>query len=138
METEARGRRPVQTAAEAQLASFKAMRNLMVIFVLLVFLGFPGTLSRVVGGGVSKILEYLAFGLQFILVMMATGKDVMSIKLINLQPAYWLPYVYVVYVVADSMLVTNDKKTVIMTLLHLVLTVMFALWLVEQIGRAHV
>ncbi|MBR3106460.1 MAG: O-antigen ligase family protein [Clostridia bacterium] len=132
MDTRVSGRRPVQTAAEAQLASFKAIRNLMVIFVLLVFLGFPGTLSKVVGSGVSKILEYLAFGLQFVLVMLATGNDVMSIKLVNLQPAYWLPYLYVVYVVADSLLVTNDRKTVVMTLLHLVLTVMFALWLVEQ------
>lgn len=132
MERGISGRRPVQTATEAQIASYKAVRNLMVIFVLLVFLGFPGTLSKIVGGGVSKIIEYLAFGLQFILVMLATGKDVMSIKLVNLQPAYWLPYMYVVYVVADSMIVTKDRNTVIMTLLHLVLTVMFALWLVEQ------
>ena len=132
MDTNISGRRQVQTAAEAQLAAFKAIRNLMVIFVLLVFLGFPGTLSKVIGSGVSKILEYLAFGLQFILVMMATGNDVMSLKLVNLQPQYWIAYVYVAYVVADSMLVSIDRKTVIMTLLHLVLTVMFALWLVEQ------
>ena len=119
-------------ATEASKASFEAMRNLMVIFVMLVFLGFPGTFSKVIGGGVSTIIEYLAFGLQFILVMLATGNDVMSIKLVNLHPAYWVPYIYVVYVTADSMLVSIDRKTVIMTVLHMILTVMFALWLVEQ------
>lgn len=122
----------VQKAIDAQAASIKAIRNLMVIFVLLIFLGFPGTLSSVIGGGVSKILEYLAFGLQFLLVMLATGNDVMSIKLVNLQPAYWVPYLYVTYVSVSSMVVSIDRKTVVMTVLHMILTVMFALWLVEQ------
>lgn len=122
----------VQKAIDAKIASFKAIRNLMVIFVLLVFLGFPGTLSKVIGGGVSKLVEYFAFGLQFLLVMLATGNDVMSIKLINLQPCYWLPYLYVAYVSGISMVVSVDRKTVVMTVLHLILTVMFALWLVEQ------
>ncbi len=126
------GRRPVQTAAEAQAAAYKAIQSLLVIFVLLVFLGFPGTLSKVIGSSVCKLLEYAAFGLQFVLVMIATGKDIKSIKLLNLQPAYWLPYLYIVYVTADSLLVAIDRKTVIMTLLHMILTVMFALWLVEQ------
>ena len=52
------GRRPVQTAAEAQAAAYKAIQSLLVIFVLLVFLGFPGTLSKVIGSSVCKLLEY--------------------------------------------------------------------------------
>ena len=131
MDTRISSRRAIPTAAEAQAASIKAVRNLMVIFVLLVFLGFPGTLTKVIGSGVGKILEYLAFGLQFILVMLATGDDVMSIKLLDLKKAYWIPYLYVVYVTADSMLVSIERKTVVMTVLHMILTVMFALWLVE-------
>ena len=131
MDTRISSRRPIPTAAEAQATSFKAVRNLMVIYTLLVFLGFPGTLTKVIGSGVGKILEYLAFGLQFILVMLATGDDVMSIKLLDLKKAYWIPYLYVVYVTADSMLVSIERKTVVMTVLHMILTVMFALWLVE-------
>ena len=122
----------VQKAIDAQMASFKAIRNLMVICVLLVFLGFPGTLNKVIGSGVAKILEYITFGMQFLLVMLATGNDVMSIKLVNLQPAYWVPYLYVAYVSVSSMAVSIERKTVVMTVLHLILTTMFALWLVEQ------
>ena len=125
-------RRQRQMERESQAVGFEATRNLMVIFVMLVFLGFPGTLSKVIGKGTAKLVEYAAFGLQFVLVLMASGNDVLEIKLINLEPAYSIPYIYVLYTCVDSLLVSINVKTVFITVVHMVLTVMFAIWLVEQ------
>lgn len=125
-------RRQRQMARESQAVGFEATRNLMVIFVMMVFLGFPGTLSKIIGKGTAKMVEYAAFGLQFVLIMMASGSDVMEIKLINLEPAYSIPYIYVLYTCVDSLLVSINVKTVFITVVHMVLTVMFAIWLVEQ------
>lgn len=112
--------------------SFLAMRNMLTIFALMVFLGFPGNFSKIIGGSAVKMIEYLSFAIQFILVMMASGDEVKSVKLVSLYPAYWIMYLYVFYLIADSLMVVSNKKTVIITLVHLLLTVMFSLWLVEQ------
>ena len=122
----------VQKAIDAQVASIKAIRNLLAIFCVLTFLGFPGNLKLLIGGAMSSLIEYISFGVQFMLIMFASSNDVMNIKLVNLQPAYWIPYVFVLYVTVDSLAMASDKKTVIITLVHLFLTVMFAIWLIEQ------
>lgn len=105
---------------------------MMAIFVVLVFLGFPGKLDRIVGSGVCSLIEYGSFGLQFFLVIMASGDDLMGIRLINFKPAYPIVYFFTVYVSVVSMIVTIDKKSEMITLLHVVLTVLFAIWLVER------
>lgn len=109
-----------------------AMRNTFTVFVLLVFIGFPGELRRVIGSGIGKILEYVAFAIEFVLVMFSSGNNVMEIKLINLRAAFVMPYLYAAYVTVDSLIVTVSTKTVIMTIIHMVLTMMFAFWLIEQ------
>ncbi len=112
--------------------TFKVVRNLLTIFVILVFLGFPGTLKNVIGSGPAKLLETASFGLQFLLIALASGEDVMSIKLLNINYAYTLIYLFLFYIVADSMLVSIDRKMVLTSVIHLVLTAMFALWLIDQ------
>lgn len=122
--------KPEDTANSA-LLTINATRNVLTIYVLLVFLGFPGTFSKVIGGSVASLLEYLSWGLQFMLVMLASGDDVWNIKLLNLQPGYRFIYLYITFISAESLLVTINRKTVITTLVHFVLTLMFALWLIE-------
>lgn len=112
--------------------TFRVVRNLLTIYVILVFLGFPGTLSKVIGSGPAKLLETASFGLQFMLIMLASGEDVMSMKLVNINYAYWLIYSFVLYIVLDSLVVSIDRKMVLISAIHLALTVLFALWLIEQ------
>ena len=124
-------RAKAEDATNHALLTINATRNLLTIYVILVFLGFPGTFRKVIGSGPAKILEVLSWGLQFLLVMLASGDDVWNLKLLNLQPAYRFIYLYIGFMTVDSLLVSVNKKTVITTLVHFVLTVMFALWLIE-------
>ena len=119
-------------AEDNRKLTFKVVRNLMVIFVLLVFLGFPGTLKKVIGSGPAKLLETASFGLQFVLIALASGEDVWSIKLLNINYAFFIVYIYLIYVTADSLVVSIDRKMVLTSVIHLVLTAMFALWLIDQ------
>lgn len=123
--------RPPRETDESAVLTLNATRNALTIFVLLVFLGFPGTLSKIIGKGPAKMIEYASWGVQFMLVMLASGDDVWNIKLLNLQPSYRIIYLYFVYCSASSMLVVEDRKAVLITLIHLLLTIMFALWLIE-------
>ena len=120
------------TAVGRQSLTFRAVRNLLTIYVLLVFLGFPGTLSNVIGSGPAKLLETASFGLQFVLIALASGEDVMSIKLLNINYAYMLIYLYLLYIAGASLLVSIDRKMVLTSVIHLSLTAMFALWLIDQ------
>ena len=112
--------------------TFKAVRNMLTIFVLLVFLGFPGTLSKMIGSSIAKLLMNASFGLQFLLIILASGEDVLSIKLININYAYWLIYLFLAYITLNSLVVSIDKKMVITSVIHLSLTALFALWLIDQ------
>ena len=85
---------PELTGARKQ-TSINVMQNVMAIFIMLVFLGFPGVLSNVIGGAMASLIEYASFGLQFVVVLLGSGDDVMSIKLISLHPAYWPQYLFV-------------------------------------------
>ena len=118
-------------ATSAALLTVNATRNVMAIYVLVVFMGFPGTFSKVIGGGVASLLEKLSWGMQFLLVLLASGDDVWDIKLVNLKPAYRYIYLYFLFICVESLLVSINRKTVITTLIHFLLTIMFALWLIE-------
>ncbi len=119
-------------SVNSTLLTINATKTVMTVFILLIFVGFPGKLSKIIGGGASTMLDYAAFGMQMLLVLLASGDDVMNIKLLNLQPAYRIIYVYMVFVCAESYLVTIDRKAIFITLLHLIVTILFSLWMVEQ------
>lgn len=120
--------------AKSALLTVNATRNVLAIYVVLVFLGFPGTLSKVVGGSVAKLLEMISWGLQLMLVLLASGDDVWNIRLVHLKPAYRFIYLYLLFISAESMLVSVNRKTAVTTLVHFLLTLLFALWLIEAFG----
>lgn len=117
---------------KAAVDAFAIMQNMLAIFVILVFLGFPGRLNKIIGDSICTLIEYGSMGIQFMLVTMASGNDVMSIKLINIKPAYYVLYIFLAVVCVMSMYVTIDKKLEMITLVHFVLTILFAIWLVER------
>ena len=122
------------TAANMALynLSYQVVRSILTIFVLLVFLGFPGTLSRLIGSGTAKLIDNASFGLQFLLILLASGEDIMSIRLVNVNFSYTLMYGFILYVIIDSILVAASLNTVLVSVVHLALTLLFALWLIDQ------
>ena len=120
------------TAIDSRKYKINVTRNLMVLFILIVFLGFPGNLTNIIGRSVGKLIENAAFGMQFLLVLSSTGDSVMDIKLVDLKPYYWVIYLYLAYTFVDSVAVSIDRKMVITSVIHLILTAAFALWLIEQ------
>ncbi len=121
-----------ESRGDVRTSGFAVVQTMMTIFIVLVFLGFPGRLDTVIGGSICTLLDYGSFGLQLLLVLMASGSDVMSIRLIDFKPAYTFLYVYIAFVSLESMAVTIDKKAELITLMHLVVTILFAIWLVER------
>ena len=113
-------------------SSFAVMQTMISVFIILVFLGFPGRLSLIIGNAACTLIDYLSFGLQLFLVTLASGDDMMSVKLIDLRPAYPIIYTYLIFVSSVSMMVTVDKKAELITLLHLIATVLYAIWMVER------
>lgn len=115
-----------------QNTGINVLQNVMAIFIMMVFMGFPGILSNIIGGSVASLIEYAAFGLQFVVVLLGSGDDVKNIKLINLEPPYWMLYIFAFYATVDSLYIADNKKTVTITVIHLVLTILFAIWMVQK------
>jgi len=106
--------------------------ELAIIYCLLVSLGFPGTLTKVIGESMEKILEYLAFGLELLLLMFSSGDSWQDIELLHLDKKYWVMYLYVFSCFGISMLVTYDKRAQIITCVRFAVTMFFVIWLQER------
>ena len=106
--------------------------ELAIIFSFLVSLGFPGNLTNVMGESVGKLLEYVAFALEILLLMFSSSDSWQDIELIHLNKKYWVMYLYVFSSFGISMLVTYDAKAQIITCVRLVVTLLFVIWLQER------
>ena len=106
--------------------------ELAVVFCLLVSLGFPGSLTNVVGETVGKMMEYAAFLIEIALILFAGADTWQDVELIRLDRKYAALYIYVFFCFGLSMLVTFDRKAQIITCSRLVVTLMFVIWLQER------
>lgn len=105
--------------------------DLVVIFCILVSLGFPGQLSKVFGDSFSKVCEYGAFIAEIVLILTAHANTWDEIELFNFKRKYIPMYIYVGLVTVISMLVTSDRSDETITCLRWFVTLLFAIWLQE-------
>ena len=106
--------------------------ELAVIFCLLVSLGFPGSLTKVVGESFGKLMEYGAFLVEIGLLLFSSAGSWQEIELLHLDKKYAALYLFVFSCFAVSMLVTFDRKLQFITCARLVVTLLFVIWLQER------
>lgn len=105
--------------------------ELVVVFCILVSLGFPGQYSRIYGEAFGKICEYAAFIAQIVLIFTSHAERWDDIELLNLKRKYIPIYVYVGTVTLISMLVTSERSDETITCVRWFVTLLFAIWLQE-------
>ncbi len=114
------------------------LRKILIVFIILNSLGFPGKYTQILGGFSQTAMEYLAFGLEILLMMFPDDGDVMSIKLLNLKKKYGAVYFMFFVIFAGSMAVTRYPKEQLITCVRFTTTGLFALWLAETYGAVGV
>lgn len=105
--------------------------EMSVIFCLLVSLGFPGQLEVMIGSSLEKMVEYAAFGLEILVMILSSGNTWQDIQLIHLDKKYLVLYAYVGILFVVSMLVTSFPSDQFITCARLLVTLLFAIWMQE-------
>ena len=110
--------------------------DLMVIFIILRFIGFPGRLTRMFGGAIESLTDYGSFGLQLGICMITSGSDYLDIKLLNFHRKYWAVYLYVFLIIGIAMVIVPEKKEEAITCFRLLTTASFAMWVADRYDTA--
>lgn len=113
-----------------QTADFKI--ELLVIFALLVSLGFPGNFAVIYGKHIGTIIEYAAFVIELLVMLLSSGSNWLDVRIVNLDKKYFMLYVFVAVVFVESMLVSRYPSEQFITCARLFVTLLFAIWLQEQ------
>ncbi len=105
--------------------------DLMVVFILLHFFGFPGKLATLFGSGIETMIDYGCFGLQIVVMLLSSGGSFMDVKLLDLKPQYRIVYFYALFLFLEGVYVATDRKAEVITCLRMLTTVLFGLWLLQ-------
>ena len=105
--------------------------ELMVIFIFLNSLGFPGNYMLVFGDFLGTIVDYSCFFMEILMILFSSSDNILDLKLIEIKKKYVGIYFFLIFVVVDSMLMTVSVKDEVITLIRLVVTALFALWLCD-------
>ena len=106
--------------------------ELLVIFAILVSLGFPGNFTQIYGDRLGTVLEYAAFFIEIFVMLFSSGNSWLDIRVVNLDKKYAVLYLFIAVLFVESMLVTSYPSLQIITCTRLVITLLFAIWLQEQ------
>lgn len=106
--------------------------QLMIIFCLVICLGFPGNLTEVIGERVAKWMEYIGFGIEIMVILLSSATDWKEIELLRLEKKFGVMYFYVVFIFVTSMLVTAYPSDQFISCLRLMVTLLFAIWMVQH------
>ena len=105
--------------------------SLALIFIFLNVLGFPGNYTRVFGGWLKPAVEYGAFFLELLLMLASSSDNVMEMKLLDLDYRFTPIYLFVFEVAVTSMISVSNRQEEIVTVLRLMVTACFAIWLTK-------
>ncbi len=105
--------------------------ELIVIFCLLVSMGFPGNLEYILGEQLGLMMEYGAFLLEIAVMLFSSANRWQDIEIIRLDKKYTMLYLFVAFLFAESMVVTRFPSEQMITCLRLVVTLLFVIWLQE-------
>lgn len=105
--------------------------ELLVIFAVLISLGFPGSLTELYGNRLGTFLEYAAFLIEISAMLLSSGNNWLDIQLVNLDKKYLALYLFVAVLFVESMLVTRYPSLQVVTCARLAVTAFFVIWMQE-------
>ena len=105
--------------------------EMLVVFALLISLGFPGQFEKIYGERVGKLLEYAAFAAELVVMLLSSGATWEDIQVLRFDRKYAVLYLYAALIFACSMLTTAFPKEQAITCVRLAVTVFFVIWLQE-------
>ena len=106
--------------------------DMMIIFIFVNSIGFPGHYTRAFGASFGTLVEYSSFLMQIVLMVMSSGDTILEIKLIDLKWKYRSIYFMLAVITACSMLVTISIPKQVISCVRFSTTAMFGIWLVER------
>ena len=116
----------------ARAQSKRSAVDLIVIFIFLNSLGFPGNYTRIFGGWFRTVIDYSAFLLMIGVMLLTSSENLMDILVIDLRRKYWSVYLFAAVLFVSSMLVSISPSLQIITCIRVTVTILFALWLCNQ------
>ncbi|MBQ8555344.1 MAG: O-antigen ligase family protein [Clostridia bacterium] len=117
---------------EARASRKRSAIDLIIIFIFLNSLGFPGNYTRVFGEWLGTVVDYCAFLLMIAVMFMTSANNVMDVVVLDLRRKYMSIYLLVVVLFVSSMLVSVSPSKQIITCVRFSVTVLFTLWLCNQ------
>ncbi len=112
--------------------------ELLVVFAILISLGFPGSFTKIFGDSLGTLLEYAAFLIEILAMLLSSGDSWLDIHLIHLEKRYNVLYLFITVVFIESMLVSRYPAEELISCTRLGVTLLFAIWLQEQFEFEHV
>ena len=116
--------------ADTRRSDFKI--ELLVVFAILVSLGFPGNFTVIFGDRLGTVMEYAAFVIEILAMLLSSGSSWLNIRLINLDRKYTMIYLLAAVLFVESMLVSRYPSLQFITCFRLTVTILFAIWLQEH------
>ena len=118
------------TMSNAKRNSFKV--ELLVVFAILISLGFPGNYALVYGERFEMIMVYAIFIAEILAMLLSSGESWLDIQIRNLDKKYAVMFIFAGVIFAESMLVTEYKNLEFISCTRLVVTLFFVIWLQEK------
>lgn len=106
--------------------------ELLVVFAILISLGFPGSFTKVYGDSLGTIMEYGAFFVEILAMLLSSGKSWLDIRILNMSKRYTVLYLFMAAIFVQSMLVSRYPSEQFISCARLFVTLLFAIWLQEQ------
>lgn len=111
--------------------------ELLVVFAILISLGFPGNFTRIYGNKLGTVMEYGAFFTEILAMLLSSGDSWLDVRIINLDKKYIMLYLFIAAVFIESMMVTRYPTEEVVSCTRLCVTAFFAIWLQEQFEFMH-
>lgn len=106
--------------------------DFVVIITLFCSFGFPGQLENMMGRMPAMVFQYLPFVMQIAIMLLASGQNLMDVKIIRIQKKHLPVYVLLIIFFVLSMMVTPYPQEQVIACVRFSVTALFALWIVEQ------
>lgn len=106
--------------------------ELLVVFAILISLGFPGSFTKIYGDDLGTIMEYGAFFIEILAILLSSGDSWLDIRIINLDKQYIMMYLFIAVISLESMMVSRYPSDQLVSCVRLGVTLLFAIWLQTQ------
>ena len=116
-------------------AEYETGKNILVDFLVVCCivcrLGFPGILSEYYAI-LTPLFDYGSSLLQVIIILAVSGDTVGDIKLLDIKKKYGLVYLMIAMLIAQALLVSNERLSELTTCIRFTITAVFGLWLADH------